>query len=88
MKHGRGKSGERFIKDEGKGGCSGVEKKMTPPNNISETSNQYVNVRLPAELIRIIDEKIVGKFGYRSRAEFIKEAVRKELRALRVLSVE
>ena len=48
--------------------------------------SQYVSIKLPSELIEIIDEEIVGKLGYRSRAEFIKEAIRKELEARRIVS--
>lgn len=38
----------------------------------------YTSVCIPKELAREIDEKTIGK-GYRSRAEFILHAVRKEL---------
>ena len=41
--------------------------------------NRYVSVCLPRKLTDLIDEKI-GNFGYTSRAEFVKEACRKELR--------
>jgi hypothetical protein len=40
----------------------------------------YVTVKVPADLIKIIDEKVVGKYGYRSRAEFIKDAIRDKLK--------
>ena len=41
---------------------------------------RYVNVKLPEELAKEID-KLVEKtvYGYRSRAEFIAEAVRERL---------
>jgi len=38
----------------------------------------HVTVKIPIELIEEIDA-IVGKFGFRSRGEFVKEAVRKLL---------
>ncbi len=43
--------------------------------------DRYRSVRLPEELIEEI-EKVIrsGKHGYKSIAEFIKEAVREELR--------
>lgn len=41
---------------------------------------QYVNVKIPIELADEVD-KIIGKklLGYRSRAEFVAEAVRDKL---------
>jgi metal-responsive CopG/Arc/MetJ family transcriptional regulator len=43
-------------------------------------SDNYTTVRLPKELIQEIDEIIKRKIrGYRSRSEFIKEAIRKRL---------
>ena len=41
-------------------------------------SGGYVQIRLPKELVDEID-KLVGKLGYRSRSEIIKEAVRRLL---------
>jgi hypothetical protein len=49
---------------------------------VRRMANRYVSIKLPAELIEIIDEKVVGRLGYRSRAEFLKVAARKELEAL------
>ena len=49
-------------------------------------SNQkYVTVRLPKELVNEIDE-IVGTRGYKSRAEFVKEAIRKKLDIIKHVS--
>ena len=39
---------------------------------------QTLNISLPTELVKIIDER-AGK-EYRSRSEFIREAIRKELK--------
>ncbi len=36
----------------------------------------YSDVKLPSDLVKIIDDRIVGTFGYRSRSEVVKEAVR------------
>ncbi len=49
---------------------------------------RYKNVSLPEELLNYIDN-IVGcdKFGYKTRAEFVKEAVRTSLKGLDVLNV-
>lgn len=43
-------------------------------------SDDYTTVRLPKELISEIDEIIASGFrGYKSRSEFIKEAIRRRL---------
>jgi predicted DNA-binding protein len=43
-------------------------------------SDNYSTVRLPKELMQEIDEIIKAKIrGYKSRSEFIKEAIRKRL---------
>ena len=48
------------------------------------SSNEYTTVRLPKELMEEIDEIIRhGVRGYKSRAEFIKEAVRKRFEELK-----
>ena len=39
----------------------------------------YTTVAIPKTLIGVIDEKIVGKQGYRNRSEFIIEAIRRRL---------
>jgi len=40
----------------------------------------YTTVRLPKELIDEIDAIVKeGKWGYRTRAEFVKEAIRQQL---------
>lgn len=44
---------------------------------------RYTNVALPDKLIERIDEIIQnGGIGYKSRAEFVKEAIRKQLISL------
>lgn len=41
---------------------------------------KYVNVGLPIEMIKNIDKVVKsGKFGYKSRSEFVKEAVRRSM---------
>ncbi len=43
-------------------------------------SDNYTTVRLPKELIQEIDDIIKRGFrGYKSRSEFIKEAIRRRL---------
>jgi Arc/MetJ-type ribon-helix-helix transcriptional regulator len=50
---------------------------------MSSTSDEYVTVRLPKELMDEVDEMIRnGVRGYKSRAEFIKEAIRKRCEEL------
>ena len=41
--------------------------------------NKYVTISLPAELIEIIDRDMLGKYGYKTKTEFIKQAIRNEL---------
>jgi metal-responsive CopG/Arc/MetJ family transcriptional regulator len=41
--------------------------------------SKYVSVSLPSELVQAIDEKAIGKLGYRSRPDFIKDAIRRRL---------
>ena len=43
--------------------------------------NRYVSVCIPKKLAALIDEKLDP--GYTSRADFIKQAVRNELRRLK-----
>jgi len=46
----------------------------------AELASEYITVRLPKELIEEIDEIIKDrKKGYKTRAEFVKEAVRDKL---------
>ncbi|MEM2364262.1 MAG: ribbon-helix-helix domain-containing protein [Candidatus Bathyarchaeia archaeon] len=46
----------------------------------------YLTVSIPRELIEEIDRAIsVGKYGYDSRAEFIKDAIRRRLEELKPL---
>lgn len=48
---------------------------------------RYVSVSIPEELIKEIDKVLEkSKFGYESRPEFIKEAVRRRLEELKALS--
>jgi metal-responsive CopG/Arc/MetJ family transcriptional regulator len=48
---------------------------------------KFVSVSIPEELIREIDKVLEkSKFGYESRPEFIKEAVRRRLEELKALS--
>lgn len=50
----------------------------------SNNSDGYTTVRLPSELMEEIDEIIRLKIrGYKSRSEFIKEAIRKSLEDLK-----
>ena len=46
----------------------------------------YLTVSIPRELIEEVDRVIgAGKYGYDSRAEFIKDAIRRRLEELRPL---
>lgn len=48
--------------------------------------SDYVGVRLPKELMDLVDEVIKSRrYGYRSRAEFVAEAVRDKLARLGVI---
>ena len=48
-----------------------------------EYTDEYTTVRLPKELIEDIDKILrKGVMGYKSRAEFIKEAIREKLRTI------
>ncbi|MGC8975849.1 MAG: ribbon-helix-helix domain-containing protein [Thermoprotei archaeon] len=50
--------------------------------------SDYVGVRLPKELIDLVDEIVKSrKYGYRSRAEFIAEAVREKLAKMGLIKV-
>jgi Arc/MetJ-type ribon-helix-helix transcriptional regulator len=53
---------------------------------MSEESNSdnYTTVRLPNELMETIDDIIKRRMGYRSRSEFIKEAIRKRFEDLKI----
>jgi len=45
---------------------------------------EFINVGLPKELIKEIDKVMKeANLGYRSRAEFVKESVRKRVEELR-----
>jgi len=45
---------------------------------MSNIGKQYVTIKLPIEIVNEIDE-MIGKHGFRSRGEFVKEAVRRLL---------
>ena len=47
----------------------------------------YVTVKLPRDLLREVD-KLVGTFGFRSRTEVIKQAVREYIVSLKRLEPE
>jgi len=49
------------------------------------SDNNYVTVRLPKELVKEVDNQ-VGTRGYKSRAEFVKEAIRTKLDEIKRLS--
>jgi len=48
------------------------------PKSLTKSA-EYVPVQIPKSLLKKVDE-IVGKLGYRSRSEFVKEAIRALLR--------
>ena len=43
---------------------------------------EYTQVRIPKELMKEV-EKLLGRFGFRSRAEIVKEAIRRLLLELK-----
>lgn len=47
----------------------------------------YTAVSVPVDLVKIIDRKIKGK-GFSSRAEFVKQAIRRELEQLDKIEVQ
>ena len=54
------------------------------PRPKSEKKVEYTILKIPTELAEEIND-IIGKHGYRSRAEFAKEAIRTLLREYAVL---
>ncbi len=54
---------------------------MTSPSRTGSVANEdYVGVRLPKELIAEVDRLVNRKaLGFRSRAEFIADAIRRRL---------
>ena len=53
------------------------------PRKIGETKERPIKVNLPPYLVRIIDEIVKeGILGYRSRDEFVADAVRRRLEEL------
>jgi len=57
------------------------------PKTYAKTEAEYTIVKLPRSLLREVD-KVLGKHGFRSRTEFIKEAIRSLLREYGVTSLE
>jgi len=54
---------------------------------MSTSEDEYTTVRLPKELMDVIDNIIKGGVGsYKSRAEFIKEALRRRFEELHMLT--
>jgi len=49
------------------------------PKTIAKAEAEYVFVKIPKSLLDEVD-KAVGKHGYRSRTEFVKDAIRSLLR--------
>jgi len=49
------------------------------PKTKAKTEAEYVFVKIPKSLLVEVD-KIIGKYGYRSRMEFVKDAIRSLLR--------
>lgn len=49
------------------------------PKTSAKTAAEYMPVKIPMSLLKEID-KVLGKAGYRSRSEFVKEAIRALLR--------
>ena len=55
---------------------------MTPPKSMRKDS-KYTNIPMPNELVKQIDNEIKnGECGYKTKSEFVKEAVREKLREL------
>lgn len=53
----------------------------------NKKEENYASISIPTSLIKEID-KIIGKLGYVSRSEFIKEAVREKIIKLRTAGEE
>ena len=54
---------------------------------MSTSEDEYTTVRLPKELMEVIDNIIkTGVGSYKSRAEFIKEALRRRFEQLKILT--
>jgi metal-responsive CopG/Arc/MetJ family transcriptional regulator len=45
--------------------------------------NDYTVVKIPTELANEIDNELIGKHGFKTRAEVVKEALRQFLRQYR-----
>jgi len=47
---------------------------------VPQKKRRYTTVHLPVELLQLVDNIIEdGKYGYSSRAEFVKDAIRRYL---------
>ena len=51
---------------------------------MGQKRREYATVKIPADLIELVD-KAVGRLGYRSRAELVKEAIREKLTRLGII---
>jgi len=49
------------------------------PKTASQKTQQYSTVKVPMDLVKEVD-RMMDKHGYRSRSEFIKDAIRSLLR--------
>ena len=52
---------------------------MDMPKTASEREQLYTTVKIPRDLVEEID-RMMDKHGYRSRSEFVKDAIRSLLR--------
>jgi len=52
---------------------------------LSKKEKKYIDVSIPKELISEVD-KMIGQYGYRSRPELVKDAIRSLLRQYGLLS--
>lgn len=53
------------------------------PKTKAETQEEYIIQKLPKSLTDEVD-KLMGQYGYRSRSEFVKDAVRNLLRQYQI----
>ena len=51
------------------------------PKTIAKTKGRYTTVKLPCDLTKEMD-RVVGRYGYRSRAEVAKDGIRRLLDSL------
>jgi len=57
------------------------------PKTASQEEQEYSTVKVPKDLVDEID-KMMDKYGFRSRSEFVKEAIRSLLREYGALKPE